>query len=381
MLGARQRLVAIGTSVALVAAAGTATGAPATAGRPTPKAPRAYLIHLIDGGDPIVVQKYVEQDGQIRFEKYGGWVSIPSYEVRRIVPDDAEETPSALPPADVPPQPDTLARPDTQLPVTPSGVPAAPLYVTTRGGATIRASSVAAAGQDVRVGTPEGSLTFRRTDLVGVLRVPSAPAPPEAWITLWGGEDDSGVGGPPGPPSDVPPSGALPTLSDRPHLLELANGVVMQVDGFWVEGGEIRFRRLGGVVGFALNEIAKLLPQETESVRGRLPARFVRRLGPDRVEVRLQDGVRRIRLIGIDPILGASEVLEDPWTALDRGLVVYLEFDRERYRPDGDWLAYLYLPNGRMLNAELIRVGLAEPRAETNNIRYLDLFREIQAHQ
>ena len=45
-----------------------------------------------------------------------------------------------------------------------------------------------------------------------------------------------------------------------------------------------------------------------------------------------------------------------------RGLLVHLEFDRERSGPDGDWLAYVYLPNGRMLNAELIRVGLARPR-------------------
>jgi hypothetical protein len=32
-----------------------------------------------------------------------------------------------------------------------------------------------------------------------------------------------------------------------------------------------------------------------------------------------------------------------------------------------------------MLNAELIRVGLAHPRAEARNIRYLDLFQEIAA--
>ena len=54
-----------------------------------------------------------------------------------------------------------------------------------------------------------------------------------------------------------------------------------------------------------------------------------------------------------------------------------LEFDRERYAPDGTWLAYVYLPNGRMLNAELIRVGFARPRAEAQNVRYLDLFEEI----
>jgi hypothetical protein len=363
MSGTRQRLAVIGTGVTLIAAvAGPVTAAPpATGDRARPKSPRAYLIHLIDGGDPIVVQKYTEEGGEIRFEKYGGRVSIPSYEVLRIVPDDSEDPSDTLPPPSAP------------------GAAEAPLYVATRGGATVRASAVGTAGPDVRVSTPEGSLTFHRTDLVGVLRVPLAPAPPEAWITLWGGEDASS-GGPPaaGPEGRPPPP--PPTLSDRPHLLELANGVVIQVDGFWLEAGEIRFRRLGGVVGFALSEISRLLPQETEPVRGRLPARFVRQLGPDRVEVRLRDGVKKVRLIGIDPIANAR-ALEDPWAALDRGLLVYLEFDRERSAEDGDWLAYLYLPNGRMFNAELIRVGLADPRAEAKNIRYLDLFQEIQTRR
>ena len=90
MLRARQSLAAMGSGVALMTAlGGPAIAASATApGRGRPTQPRAYLIHLIDGGDPIVVQKYTEQDGQIRFEKFGGWVAIPSYEVRRIVPDE-----------------------------------------------------------------------------------------------------------------------------------------------------------------------------------------------------------------------------------------------------------------------------------------------------
>jgi hypothetical protein len=156
----------------------------------------------------------------------------------------------------------------------------------------------------------------------------------------------------------------------------------MQVDGFWLEAGEIRFRRLGGVVGFALGEIARLLPQEVASVRGRLPARFVRRLGPNRVEVRLRGGLKGVRLIGVEPVgpespSAALHSLEDPWAALDGGLLVHLEFDRERSGPDGDWLAYVYLPNGRMLNAELIRVGLARPQNDGRNLRYLDLFEEV----
>jgi hypothetical protein len=98
-------------------------------------------------------------------------------------------------------------------------------------------------------------------------------------------------------------------------------------------------------VGFALAEIARLLPQEVEPVGGRLAARFVRRLDPDRLEVRVEQGVQRIRLIGIESIAG-DPARENPWTTLERGLLVHLEFDRQRYEPDGEWLAYLYLPKG-----------------------------------
>lgn len=366
MFRVRPWLAAIGTGVALVGnLGGAAWGATATpAGGTRPKAPRAYLIHLIDGGDPIVVQKYTEQDGQIRFEKYGGLVSIPSYEVLRIDPDESDDMAGTLPPP------------------APAEGGGAPLYVATRSGATVKATNVGAAGSEVRVSTPEGSLTFHRADLVGVLRVPIAPAVPEAWITLWSADDASSGAGPPAGEAGFRPQPAS-ALSDRPHLLQLANGVVIQVDGFWLEAGEIRFRRLGGVVGFALGEIARLLPQEVEPVRGRIAARFVRRLGPDRLEVRLREGLKRVRLIGVEPVAGElpDRALEDPWAALDRGLLVHLEFDRERSGPDGDWLAYIYLPNGRMLNAELIRVGLAQPRTETKNIRYLDLFQEIARPQ
>ena len=95
------------------------------------------------------------------------------------------------------------------------------------------------------------------------------------------------------------------------------------------------------------------------------------------MEVRLGRSLQRVRLIGVEPGSGEG-ALEDPWGSLERGLLVQLEFDRERYGPDGDWLAYVYLPSGRMLNVELIRVGLARPRAEAQNIRYLDLFQETR---
>jgi endonuclease YncB( thermonuclease family) len=372
MLRVRWRAATLGSGVALVMALGGPADAasPPSPAKGRPSEPRAYLIYLIDGGDPIVVKKYVEQDGQIRFEKFGGWVSIASYEVRRIVPDESDDAEGALPPP------------------APAEDTGATLYVATRSGANVRATNVGAvpSSSDVRVSTPEGSLTVPRADVVGVLRVPAAPAPPEAWITLWGAAD----GAAPDPPTAAAPPDPVraspPALSDRPHLLQLANGVVVQVDGFWLEAGEIRFRRLGGVVGFALGEIARLLPQEVTSVRGRLPARFVRRIAPDRVEVRLRDGLKSVRLIGIEPVdskasPAGNPAQEDPWAALDGGPLVYLEFDRDRSGSDGDWLAYLYLSNGRMLNAELIRVGLARPRVDPRNLRYVDLFEDLWNNQ
>jgi hypothetical protein len=360
MLRARRRLAAIGTSLALAAAPGVLSAAsPATPARGRPAAPR-YLIYLIDGGDPIVVDKYAEEDGQIRFEKYGGWVSIPRYEVLRIVPDTTPPDP-----------PDAVSA----LPAVAAADGTAPLYVTTRAGA-IRATQVGTAGAEVRIRTSQGSLSLPRTDMVGVLRVPAPPGQPEAWITLWGAADGGPVGGEAVAAAPSPAPQALPELSNQPHLLQLASGVVVQVDGFWIEGGELRFRRLGGIVGFALSEIVKLLPQEAEPSQGRLAARFVRRVGPDRLEVRVGQDLQRIHLIGIDPVADDG-VGDDPWATLQRGLLVHLEFDRKRYEPDGHWLAYLYLPNGRMLNAELIRVGLARPRTDGQNLRYVDLFEDV----
>jgi hypothetical protein len=150
----------------------------------------------------------------------------------------------------------------------------------------------------------------------------------------------------------------------------------MRVEGFWVEEGEFRFRRLGGIVGIALNEVARLFPEEIAPVRGRTPVRFARRLAPDLLEVRVRSGYHRVRLAGVEPA-GGTWTGEDPWAPLERGLIVYLEFDRQRYDAEGNWLAYVFLPNGRMLNAELVRFGLARLRADGWNVRYLDLLHEM----
>ena len=94
--------------------------------------------------------------------------------------------------------------------------------------------------------------------------------------------------------------------------------------------------------------------------------------------MRVRSGAQRVRLIGLEPVAG-TRVAESSWNTLFRGRVVYLEFDRQRYDRDGSWLAYVFLPNGRMLNAELIRLVLARPRLEGRDVRSLDLFQETCA--
>ncbi len=66
----------------------------------------------------------------------GGWVSIPSYEIRRIVPDESEEALRILAPLPAPPADADVAILAPPAQPADSGVP---LYVATRSGATVRA--------------------------------------------------------------------------------------------------------------------------------------------------------------------------------------------------------------------------------------------------
>ena len=381
---------------------GGASSPPRSPAAPGP-APRGYLIHTIDGGDPIVVKRYIEEGDQIRFEKFGGWVGIPKSEVLKIVPDLPDtQSAVALPPA--PPGPPEGG----PTPGAPAPDPADQdrLYLTTRGGASLQALSVVAEGDRLRVRVDDGSFTLARTDVVGIVRIPRVAGQPEAWLTVLATEATSGAAGggqaevapasgaksakapgargtsgangrPTGSPRDPGPT-APPAMGrgEGPHLLRLANGQVFRIEGFWIEGREIRFQRLGGMVGLALDEVARLIPEDLASVNGRTPVRYRSQLGPDLLEVEVRSGPQRVRLIGIET-LPDVRTGDDPWQTLSRGIVVYLEFDRQRYDRAGDWLAYLFMPNGRMLNAELIRVGLARPRPDGRNLRYLDLFQEL----
>jgi len=108
----------------------------------------------------------------------------------------------------------------------------------------------------------------------------------------------------------------------------------------------------------------------------------------------------RVRLIGIDtPEARYSRKLERDArrtksnceaimvmgkraTAFTRSLVegkrVRLEFDVEKKDRYNRLLAYVYLPDGRFLNAELVREGYAQIYTFVPNVKYAELFRELQ---
>lgn len=63
--------------------------------------------------------------------------------------------------------------------------------------------------------------------------------------------------------------------------------------------------------------------------------------------------------------------------SLIEGRDVTLEFDHVMYDKYGRLLAYVYLPDGRMLNALLIQKGYAYPARYEPNVRYADYFESL----
>lgn len=102
------------------------------------------------------------------------------------------------------------------------------------------------------------------------------------------------------------------------------------------------------------------------------------------------DGERlRVRLIGIDtpetvqpgtPVECFGPQASEAAKALQDGRSVYLEFDATQGQIDryGRTLAYVWLPDGRMVNQVLVRDGFADEYTYRRPYRYQDLFRADQ---
>ncbi len=343
--------------------------------------PRLYFLYIHHDRDPLVVDNYREEKGEIVFEKYGGKIRIPKDEILRIVPD----------------QPDALglvqeSAPSLLLPNL-TGQSPTTVYLSLRGGGNLKVSKLVQEKDRLRVTLDEGSFTIPTAEVVGILRIPTVgEQQPEAWLEVKAEGAPAGAplqpesapsqpgaatrSGPilPSGEQDVPPTVSASRSSDRPHLLQTASGKTIRVEKFWIEAGEVKFSRFGGVVGIPLSDVRKLTPEA--SGQERTPARLVRLVGPTLLEVRVKGEMRRVRLLGVEAIDRLAES-RDPWRRLTPGSVLQLEYDREVEEGDRTLLAYVFLPSGRMLNAELIRLGLARPLFDPRALKYLDLFYEL----
>jgi len=119
------------------------------------------------------------------------------------------------------------------------------------------------------------------------------------------------------------------------------------------------------------------------------PYRVERVVDGDTIIVRIDGTNERVRLIGVDAPESvhpdAARNTEEGKEASEylNGLladgIVHLEYDaaeRDRY---GRILAYVYDQDGNMINAALLETGYARTATYPPNVKYADLFSEIQA--
>jgi micrococcal nuclease len=112
------------------------------------------------------------------------------------------------------------------------------------------------------------------------------------------------------------------------------------------------------------------------------------------------ENTERVRLIGIDTpeawfssklerdarrtkrdyktIIQMGEAATEFTRRLAEGKRVKLEFDVEKQDRYGRLLAYVYLPDGKMLNAELLAEGYAQVYTFPPNVKYVDVFSALQ---
>jgi micrococcal nuclease len=107
----------------------------------------------------------------------------------------------------------------------------------------------------------------------------------------------------------------------------------------------------------------------------------VRLLGIDTPESRINPKLERdAKRTGkdINAIIKMGKKATEVTRSLVVGKKVRVEFDVEKKDKYGRWLAYIYLPDGKMLNAELIREGYAQVYTFPPNVKYVDRFLELQ---
>jgi endonuclease YncB( thermonuclease family) len=123
-------------------------------------------------------------------------------------------------------------------------------------------------------------------------------------------------------------------------------------------------------------------PETEKSVPDREIAYVTQVIDGDTIEVFLNEEAQRLRYIGIDsPEIGMpySDEAKEANRGLVEGQVVELEGDVTDIDQYGRLLRYVYLANGTLVNAELVRLGCAHAVAYPPDVKYQELFIEYES--
>jgi micrococcal nuclease len=119
----------------------------------------------------------------------------------------------------------------------------------------------------------------------------------------------------------------------------------------------------------------------------RVEAQVVEVVDGDTINVEVDGTVYPVRYIGIDcpetvhpsePIQWMGPEARDCNRRLVEGKTVYLEKDVSETDQYGRLLCYVFLADGTFVNAELVRLGCAQVSTDPPDVRYQDLFLEMQ---
>jgi micrococcal nuclease len=121
-------------------------------------------------------------------------------------------------------------------------------------------------------------------------------------------------------------------------------------------------------------------PPTATPTPGRTEARVTRIVDGDTIEVEISGGIYRLRYIGIDCPEPGQQGWHEAFEAnrqLVEGQIVWLERDVSETDQHGRLLRYAYL-GGLFVNAELVRLGYAVALTYPPDVRYADLFAQLE---
>lgn len=119
----------------------------------------------------------------------------------------------------------------------------------------------------------------------------------------------------------------------------------------------------------------------------RTPARVVRVVDGDTIVVRIEGRDYRVRYIGVDTPETVHPDLPVEWMGPEAsaanaqmvaGKTVYLEKDVSEVDQYDRLLRYVFLADGTFVNAELVRLGYAQVSTYLPDVKYVELYLEMQ---